>query len=51
MENVTQNQPSSLTSGVGATDVAANEIHVVGLPPLGKKRKQNANGPRKSSPA
>ena len=29
MENVTQNQPSSLTSGVGATDVAANEIHVV----------------------
>lgn len=45
MENVTQNQPSSLTSGVGATDVAANEIHVVGLPPLGKKRKQNANGP------
>ncbi|KAI5414187.1 hypothetical protein KIW84_058356 [Lathyrus oleraceus] len=51
MVNVTQNQPSSLTSGVGATDVAANEIHVVGLPPLGKKRKQNANGPRKSSPA
>ncbi|CAL5204547.1 unnamed protein product [Lathyrus oleraceus] len=51
MENVTQNQPSSLTSGVAAADVAANEIHVVGLPPLGKKRKQNANGPRKSSPA
>lgn len=50
MENVTQNQPSSLTSGVAATDVAANKIHVVGLPPLGKKRKQNSNGPRKSSP-
>ncbi|KAI5396728.1 hypothetical protein KIW84_062815 [Lathyrus oleraceus] len=51
MENVAQNEPSSLTSGVAATDVVANEIHVVGLPPLGKKRKQNANGPRKSSPA
>ncbi|CAK8561916.1 unnamed protein product [Lathyrus sativus] len=51
MENVTQHQPSTLTSGVVATDVAAIEIHVVGLPPLGKKRKPNANGPRKSSPA
>ncbi|CAK8575215.1 unnamed protein product [Lathyrus sativus] len=51
MENVTQHQPSTLTSGVVATDVAATEIHVVGLPPLGKKRKPNANGPRKSSPA
>ncbi|CAL5187839.1 unnamed protein product [Lathyrus oleraceus] len=51
MENVTQNQPSSLTFGVAATDVAANKIHVVGLPPLGNKRKQNANGLRKSSPA
>ncbi|CAK8534799.1 unnamed protein product [Lathyrus sativus] len=50
MENDTQHQPSTLTSSVDAIDVATTEIHAIGFSPLGKKRKQNANGPRKSSP-
>jgi hypothetical protein len=52
MENISQNLPSVLTSeSVAATGITATEATVVGLPPLGKKRKPNANGPRKTSPA
>jgi hypothetical protein len=52
MENISQNLPSVLTSeSVAATGITATEATAVGLPPLGKKRKPNANGPRRSSPA
>jgi hypothetical protein len=52
MENISQNLPSVLTSeSVAATGITATEATDVGLPPLGKKRKPNANGPRKTSPA
>ncbi|GAU51333.1 hypothetical protein TSUD_412800 [Trifolium subterraneum] len=51
MESTSQNLPSVLTSeGVAAT----TEATIVGLPshpPLGKRRKPNASGPRKTSAA